>query len=189
MDEKIKQLIKDSIKVKTELLNNIDDIKKIAIEIINLYKEGRKVIVFGNGGSAADAQHLAGELVCRFEKDRPGLNCIALSTDTSVITAIGNDYGFDKIFSKQIEAVVKPGDLVIGISTSGNSKNVIEAILEAKKRKAITVGFTGFNGGKLKSICDYCISAPSNITARIQECHTLIIHIICSLVEQELFKP
>lgn len=189
MKEKIKRLITDSIKVKEEILKeNLDVIENVIKVIIDSYKKNKKVVIFGNGGSAADAQHFATELVCRFEKDRKSLNAIALTTNTSMLTAIGNDYGFDKVFSRQIESIVDENDVAIGISTSGNSKNVLIAIEQAKKQKAITVGWTGKTGGKLKDIVDYCICIPSNNTARIQEGHVLLIHIICSLIEEELFK-
>ena len=189
MKDRIKKLITDSIRMKEKMLEeNVDIISDISKIIIDAYKNDRKVIVFGNGGSAADAQHLATELVCRFEKERKSLNAIALTTNTSMLTAIGNDYGFDRVFSRQIEGLVNEGDVVIGISTSGNSKNVILGIEQAKKQKAITVGWTGKTGGKLKNIVDYCICIPSENTARIQEGHVLLIHIICSIVEEELFK-
>jgi len=189
MKDRIKKLITDSIRMKEKMLEeNVDIISDISKIIIDAYKNDRKVIVFGNGGSAADAQHLATELVCRFEKERKSLNAIALTTNTSMLTAIGNDYGFDRVFSRQIEGLVNEGDVVIGISTSGNSKNVILGIEQAKKQKAITVGWTGKTGGKLKNLVDYCICIPSENTARIQEGHVLLIHIICSIIEEELFK-
>jgi len=161
-----------------------------AIEaIVATYERHGKVLIFGNGGSAADAQHFAGELVSRFYFDRPGLAAFALTTDTSVITAIGNDYGYEKVFSRQVEANAKAGDVVIGISTGGNSPNVLKGLESAKKLGAITIGLTGQSGGAMKQWCDICICAPSNSTPRIQECHLVIEHTICALVEARLFTP
>jgi D-sedoheptulose 7-phosphate isomerase len=187
--EKIKFLIRESIEVKEKTLKEQSEIiAKIAQKTIQCFRQGKKVIFFGNGGSAADAQHLATELISRFQKERRSLPAIALTTDTSALTAIGNDYGFEKIFSRQIEGLVDKGDIIIGISTSGNSVNVIEGIKEAKKRGAYTVGFLGQTGGKLKNIVDLALCVPSSITARIQEIHITVGHIICQLVEEELFK-
>ncbi len=189
MKEKIKFLIRESIEVKEKTLKEQSEIiAKIAQKTIQCFRQGKKVIFFGNGGSAADAQHLATELISRFQKERRSLPAIALTTDTSALTAIGNDYGFEKIFSRQIEGLVDKGDIIIGISTSGNSVNVIEGIKEAKKRGAYTVGFLGQTGGKLKNIVDLALCVPSSITARIQEIHITVGHIICQLVEEELFK-
>lgn len=189
MKGKIKSLFKESIEVKEETLKRQSKvIAKIAQRVIRCYRQGKKVILFGNGGSAADAQHIAAELVCRFQKERKSLPAIALTTDTSALTAIGNDYGFDKIFSRQVESMAEEGDVAIGISTSGNSVNVIEGIKEAKKRGAYTVGFIGQTGGKLKNIVDLALCVPSEKTARIQETHITVGHIICELAEEELFK-
>ncbi|MFH2070754.1 MAG: D-sedoheptulose 7-phosphate isomerase [Elusimicrobiota bacterium] len=188
MKNEIEKLIRDSVAVKGKmLLENVSGIEELASRIISAYKNKKKVVVFGNGGSAADAQHLATELVCRFEKDRRSLEAVALTTNTSMITATGNDYGFEYIFSRQVESTVKEGDVVIGISTSGNSVNVLKGIEQAKKQKAVSAGWTGNTGGKLKNIVDLCICIPSDNTARIQEGHILLIHIICRLVEKELF--
>ncbi|MEW6040885.1 MAG: D-sedoheptulose 7-phosphate isomerase [Elusimicrobiota bacterium] len=189
MKEKIKALIKESISTKKRVLKeNVNVINNVARVMIKAYKKNKKVVVFGNGGSAADAQHLATELVCRFEKNRSSLECVALTTNSSMLTAIGNDYGFEKVFIRQVESCVKEGDVVIGISTSGNSKNVILALQQAKKQKATTVAWTGKSGGKIKNKVDFCICAPSDNTARIQEVHVLLIHILCGIIEQELFK-
>lgn len=189
MEEKIRSLLKESISVKEKTLKEQSKtIAKIAKRIIQCYRQGKKVIFFGNGGSAADAQHLATELVSRFQKERKSLPAIALTTDTSALTAIGNDYGFEKVFSRQVEAMVEKGDVVVGISTSGNSLNVIEGIKEAKKRGAYTIGFLGATGGKLRSIVDLPLCIPSLNTARIQEAHITVGHIICQIVEEELFK-
>lgn len=182
MKETILQIIDESIAVKEKSKSLAGIIEKIAKAIIDGYRKGKKVVIFGNGGSAADAQHLVTELVCRFEKERKSLNAIALTTNTSELTAIANDYSFDKIFSRQVESIVQKGDIVIAISTSGNSKNVIEAVKQAKKQGAIVVGFSG-DSGKLKDVCDITLSVPSKNTARIQEVHITVGHIICKLIE------
>lgn len=182
--------INKSIEIKEDILKDYTLVKKMCLAvkaIINAYKSDKKVILFGNGGSAADAQHIAAELVNRFYFDRKSLPAIALTVNTSVLTAIGNDYSFDKIFSKQIEGIGKMGDIAIGISTSGNSKNVVEAINIAKEKKLFTIGFTGRSGGKLKKITDICLQIPSEDTPRIQEIHIMICHIICEIIEKELF--
>ena len=188
--EFIKKQIEDSFRVKQSILQNeeiIQLILDVSKETIDAYKAGNKTILAGNGGRAADAQHIAGEFVSRFYFDRPGLPSLALSTDTSVITAIGNDYGYEKVFARQIQANGKSGDIFIAISTSGNSANILEALKESKKNGIITVGLTGQSGGLMKELCDYCICVPSEETPRIQEAHILIEHIICSIVEEEIF--
>ena len=146
------------------------------------------MLLFGNGGSAADAQHIAAEFVGRFAFDRPPLAALALSVNTSCVTAIGNDYGFDQVFSRQLEALARPGDVAIGISTSGNSPNVLHAISTAKRLGLHTIAWTGCTGGILKKAVDHCICVPSTETPRIQECHILIGHIVAELVEQEFFR-
>lgn len=146
--------------------------------------QGNKILFMGNGGSAADAQHLAAEFVGRFVKERRGLPAIALTTDTSILTAIGNDYGFERVYERQIEALVNHGDLVIGLSTSGNSPNVVRAIELAKTLGAKAVGMTGQSGGAMTAICDICLKVPSNVTARIQEMHIMLGHIICAAVDE-----
>ena len=148
---------------------------------------GNKVLFFGNGGSAADAQHLAAELTGRFMKERPFLAGLALTANSSSITALGNDYGYDTIFARQIEGLARRGDVVVGISTSGNSPNVLKGVAAARIRKVITVGMTGAKGGKLASAVDYCIRIPSDSTPRIQEGHILVGHVLCEIVEQEIF--
>lgn len=189
MKDYTKKLISDSIEMKKQMLEkNVEDIVAVAQMIISAYRKNRKVVVFGNGGSAGDSQHFVTELVCRFEKERKSLNAITLTTNTSAITATGNDYSFDVIFSRQVESAVDEGDVVVGISTSGNASNVIKGVEQAKKQKAMTVGFTGEDGGKLKSKVDKCICVPSKNTARVQEGHILVIHILCKLIEDELFK-
>jgi D-sedoheptulose 7-phosphate isomerase len=150
-------------------------------------QSGNKVLFFGNGGSAADAQHLAAELTGRFMKERPALAALALTTNSSSVTALGNDYGFETIFARQIEGLARRGDVAVGISTSGNSPNVLQAIAAAHSRKLITVGMTGAKGGKLASAVDYCIRIPSDSTPRIQEAHILVGHVLCEIIEQELF--
>ena len=191
MIDYIKKQIQSSRDIKNELLGDIsllESIDKTAIAIVDLYKKGNKVLVAGNGGSAADAQHIVGELVSRFYFDRPGLAALALTTDTSILTAVGNDYGYEKIFTRQIEANAVAGDLFIGISTSGNSKNIIEALKFAQSIGVTTAGLTGCNGGLMAEFCDYCIKIPSYETPRIQESHILIGHIICAIVEDMLFR-
>ena len=186
----ISDYIEKSIQTKKEVLKTrVEVIAQIAKEIVDAYKRGNKVLWFGNGGSAADAQHLACELVSKFYLERKALASIALTTNTSELTAIANDYDFDQVFARQVEALVNPEDIVIGISTSGNSPNVIEGIEEAKRCGAITIAFTGASGGKLKGNgnVDYLLTVPSEDTPQIQESHIMIGHIICYLVEKELF--
>ena len=186
----VTRLIKASIMTKQSLLGNTDvlaTIAKVAALLVDALKQGNKILLFGNGGSAADAQHMAAEFVGRFGFDRPALPALALSVNTSCVTAIGNDYGFDRVFSRQIEAFARAGDVAIGISTSGNSENVLHAVLLAKKMGLHTVALTGCDGGKLRNNVDFCICVPSKETPRIQECHILIAHIISELVEQEVF--
>ena len=160
---------------------------KIAEIIIEAYKNGKKVILFGNGGSAADAQHITAELVGKYYLDRDPLPAVALTTNTSSLTAIGNGYSLDIVFTRQLKALGQKGDVVIGISTSGNSENVIQAFKVAREMGLITVGFTGKSGGKLRSVADHCLCIPSDDTPRIQEGHITIGHIICEIVERELF--
>ena len=160
---------------------------KIAEIIIEAYRNGKKVILFGNGGSAADAQHITAELVGKYYLDRDPLPAVALTTNTSSLTAIGNDYSFDIVFARQLKALGQKGDVIIGISTSGNSENVIQAFKVAREMGLITVGFTGKSGGKLRSVADHCLCIPSDDTPRIQEGHITIGHIICEIVERELF--
>lgn len=189
MEGQIIKEIKESIRVKRIILESlVPQIKELAEAVIEAYRAKRKVILFGNGGSAADAQHIACELVGRFEKERTALPAIALSTNTSTLTAIGNDYGYEAIFARQVEAFVKEGDIVIGISTSGDANNVLEGLKVAKEKGAKTVGLSGKGGGRLKDLVDLCLIVPSNITPRIQEAHITIGHIICGIVERELFR-
>lgn len=182
--------IRASIAVKELLLGNAEVVSMIARVselLVDTIGKGNKVILFGNGGSAADAQHIAAEFVGRFAFDRPALPALALSVNTSCVTAIGNDYGFDLVFSRQIEALARPGDMAIGISTSGNSANVLQGLSAAHEKGLCTVALTGCTGGKLKGAVDFCVCAPSHATPRIQECHILIGHIISELVEETIF--
>lgn len=169
--------------------SKVADIEKMAKFIISAYKTGGKVILFGNGGSAADAQHLACELVGRVVLKRQAFPAIALSTNTSTLTAVANDYGYEAVFSRQLEALVSERDVVIGISTSGDSPNVVEALKLAREKGAQTIGLTGGNGGKLAEIADLVVTVPSSSTPRIQEAHITIGHIVCELVEKELAMP
>jgi len=180
----VEQKILDSIEVKKQVLNLSEEIYETGKTIAEALKRGNKVLVCGNGGSAADAQHFAAELVVRFEKERKALPAIALTTDSSIITAHSNDYDFSTVFSRQVEALGNEGDVFVGISTSGNSENVIKAFEVAKAKRLICVGLSGKDGGKMKYLAlDHLIVVPSKVTARIQESHIMIIHIICSIVD------
>lgn len=159
----------------------------ICDECVAAYERGNKVMIVGNGGSAADAQHFAAELVSRFNFDRPPLSAIALTTDTSILTAIGNDYGYRNVFSRQVQANGRAGDVFFAISTSGNSENVLHAMEVAKAMGIVVVGLTGGTGGAMKALCDFCICAPSLSTPRIQECHLIIEHTICAVIEERIF--
>ena len=172
-----KETIEKTIRLLTE------DIEKAALLAVNTLKNGNKILLFGNGGSAADAQHIAAELTGRYKTERKGLPAIALTTDTSALTAIGNDYGYDRVFDRQVEALAVEGDLLLGISTSGNSTNVIKALELGKKLGCKTVGFTGRNGGKMNQVCDLNLIVPSDNTPRIQEMHILFGHTICQLID------
>ncbi len=188
MKDIIRTLIGENLRTTEALKSQINIISKIARKIMSAARDDKKIIVFGNGGSAADAQHFAAELVVKFEKKRPPLNALALTTNTSTLTACGNDFGFDEIFVRQLEPLLKVGDIAIGISTSGNSPNVVKAIAFAKKKKIFTIGLTGRDGGLMKEIADLVLFAPSDVTARIQESHILAIHIICKLIEEVIFS-
>jgi len=190
----MKNYIKDQIKKSYEtkqaiyenenLLNNIEKVSKLCVE---LYKGDKKTILAGNGGSAADAQHIAAEMVGRYGFDRPSLPSLALTTDTSALTAIGNDYGYDKVFSRQLEGMGQEGDIFIGISTSGNSLNIINAFNSAKEKGITTVALVGRDGGDMAKLADIALIVPSDSTPRIQESHILIGHIICDIIEKEIF--
>ncbi len=189
-EHRVSELIEASIATKQFLLRSqavVSTVAKVSEILVEAFKQGNKVLLFGNGGSAADAQHIAAELLGRFAFDRPALPALALSVNSSCVTAIGNDYGFDQVFSRQLEALARLRDVAIGISTSGNSLNVQNAMSVAKKIGLHTVALTGRGGGKLGSVVDHCICAPSDETPRIHECHILIGHIISELVEREIF--
>lgn len=160
-------------------------ISDVGIAMQDCIRNGGKILIMGNGGSAADSQHIAAEIVGRFKKERKGLPAIALTTDTSIITSVGNDYGYHYIFARQVEALCRPEDLVIGITTSGNSENVVNAIEAANAVGATTVGLTGGTGGKLNALCKYNIVIPSNVTARIQEAHIFVGHSLCEILESD----
>ena len=181
----ILEIIKEHQKIVDDVLlteiNNIEKLSKCCVETL---LKGNTVFLCGNGGSAADSQHIAAEIVGRFETERKALKAIALTTDTSILTAVGNDYGYNNIFKRQVEALVTKDDLVIGLSTSGNSENVVLALEEAKKIGATIAGLTGRDGGRLKDISDICIKVPSDITARVQEVHILIGHAICAEIDK-----
>ncbi len=183
----IAKRLEESAEVKRAIAKSkISQIANMVNLIIEAYKAGGKVVLFGNGGSAADAQHIAGELVGRFRLDRQPFPAIALTTNTSTLTAVANDYGYEVVFSRQVEALVNEKDVVIGISTSGNSPNVIEAIKTAKMKGAKTIGLTGGDGGKLAEVADLVLAVPSDSIPMIQEAHITIGHIVCELVEREL---
>ena len=189
-DDAILSEISESISVKQKILSDValvHLIRQVGEECIAAYKRGNRILLAGNGGSAADAQHIAAEFVSRYAFDRPGLASIAFTTDTSMLTAIGNDYGYEHIFRRQLEANAKKGDVFIGISTSGNSANVLAALKRAKELGIVTVGLTGQGGVEMQSYCDYCIKVPSQSTPRIQESHIMLGHIICGMVEGALF--
>jgi len=186
----LKKRLKEHIAVAMALQKNKKisrQVEFIAEKIVNSYRKGGKTIFFGNGGSAADAQHAAAELMGRYMKDRRPLHSISLTTNTSVITAIGNDYGYDEIFKKQLEGLLKKEDIIVGISTSGNSPNVVKAIEYAKHNGAFTVCLVGAKKCKLDKIADVCIKIPSSSTPRIQEMHGFLLHTICEIVERKLF--
>jgi D-sedoheptulose 7-phosphate isomerase len=188
MKRKIDDIINESIFVKENTLQSQGEaIIAIAKAVITCLKKGGKVMLAGNGGSAADSQHLAAELVGRFQKNRKALAAVALTTDTSLITAVANDFGFENIFSRQVEALARKNDLLVAISTSGNSPNVIAAVKSAKRLKIKTVAFTGCDGGRLAKLADISLIVPSHNTARVQEAHITVGHAICQLVEDEIF--
>ena len=190
----MKNRIEEVINSQIDNLKNLkeSDYSNKLIEISNLItksiEKGGKILIAGNGGSAADSQHFAAELVGRFMKERRAIPAIALTTDTSVLICMGNDYGFDDIFQRQVEALGNKNDIFFGISTSGNSKNIIKAVAEAKKKGLTTVGLLGKDGGKLKELCDYNITLPYKETARVQEHHIMTIHLICEFVENSIYE-
>ena len=185
--ETIETIIQENINVKKDFLNSkseIETLKGIILLVNDTLEKGNKILFAGNGGSAADAQHIAAELVGKFEKIRIPLPAIALTTDTSIMTAVGNDFDFSQIFERQIEALGQEGDIFFGLTTSGNSKNIINAFISAKDKKIKTIALTSKGENEITKIADYCIRVPSNSTARIQECHIMIMHIICYFVDK-----
>jgi len=181
----VREAIRASIETKQQLSRDcLEDIVNMARTIEGALQNGRKVVFFGNGGSAADAQHISAELVGKFKKTRPPLRASALTTNTSVLTAIGNDFGFDEIFSRQVRSILEADDVAVGISTSGRSANVIKGVQEARRVGAKTIALTGSGGGQLATLCDQKVIVPSSDTQRIQECHIMIGHIVCELVDE-----
>ena len=190
MSNYIVNQIEEAIQVQQRMLNNDELLGKITIsanKCIDSLKSGKKILLAGNGGSAADSQHIAGELVSRFAFDRPGLAAIALTTDTSILTAIGNDYGYECLFSRQIQALGEDGDIFIAYSTSGKSPNILKAITEAKDRGIYTIGLTGNRKAEMNDICDIILVVPSSDTPKIQEGHLIIGHILCGIIENKIF--
>lgn len=187
MQKIIQQRFVEHLEVANAVMQSgiLEQIERIATVVKAALANGNKILFCGNGGSAADSQHLAAEFVGRFQKERQGLPAIALTVDTSILTAVGNDYGFDKVFVRQVEALGNKGDVLVGISTSGNSPNVVAAIELAKAKGMYCVGMTAAGGGKMATMCDECIAVPAKITARAQEMHILIGHILCELVDGE----
>jgi D-sedoheptulose 7-phosphate isomerase len=184
----IEHFVSESVRVKSEFFQiNATLIAETAERMARALKEGRKVLLFGNGGSAADAQHIAAEFVGRFIPDRIPLPAISLATDTSALTALGNDYGYNAVFSRQVQALGNAGDIAIGISTSGNSPNVLEAIEVARSKALMTIGLTGQDGGKMNGLADILFRVPSRMTPRIQETHITLGHVLCELIDRELF--
>lgn len=182
---------RSSVAVKQRILDDaafVQQVTHMGHLLIDCYEAGKKLLIAGNGGSAADAQHIAAEFVSRFNFDRPGLPAMALTTDTSILTAVGNDYGYDQLFRRQIEANGQDGDVFLGISTSGNSPNILKALEAARQKGITTFGLTGQTGGKMRELCDYCLCVPSVDTPRIQEAHILIGHTLCAMVELALFE-
>jgi D-sedoheptulose 7-phosphate isomerase len=192
MIDHIKKIISESISVKKNILSDevmLNNTIQVVQEIVNAFKSGKRVYFAGNGGSAADAQHLAAEFSGRFYIDRQALPAEALHCNTSYLTAVANDYSYDEIYARLIRGIAYQGDVLIGLSTSGNSGNIVKAFEAARLKKVVTVGFTGETGGKMKPLSDYLFNIPSKDTPRIQESHILIGHILCELVEKEYFKP
>lgn len=186
----VRNTITESIRVKQNLLEDaaaIGHIATAAEKCIDAFRRGNKLLLAGNGGSAADAQHIAAEIVSRFDFDRPGLPAIALTTDTSMLTAISNDYGYEALFRRQLEANGRQGDVFVAISTSGDSPNIVKALEKARELSIDTIGLTGATGGKMAGLCDTCILIPSTSTPRIQEAHITVGHIICGIIEETLF--
>jgi len=191
MQEKIKKIISESVDVKSKVLANdrlLQTVEKVAAEMVKALKKGNRIYFCGNGGSAADAQHLAAEFSGRFYLDRDALPAEALHVNSSYMTAVANDYSYDKVYARLVKAMGRKGDVLFAISTSGNSGNIIEAVNVAKTQGMTVIGMTGSTGGKMKDLCDYLLNMPSTETPRIQESHILVGHIICEMVEQRMFE-
>ena len=191
MKEKIKKIITSSIAVKQSILNDeklLDTLQQVSLEMVKTLKLGGRIYFCGNGGSAADAQHLAAEFSGRFYIDRQALPAEALHCNTSYLTAVANDYSYDVVYARLVQGIANEGDFVVGLSTSGNSANIVKAFEVARDKKVITVGFTGKEGGKMRSLSDYLLNVPSTDTPRIQESHIMLGHIICQLVEESYFQ-
>jgi len=191
MTEFVKAVLRESCDVKAQIIDD-DNLVALINNVMELsifsLRNGHKLLFAGNGGSASDAQHLAAELVGRYEQDREGLPALALTTNSAQVTAIANDFGYDNLFKRQIQALAGKGDVFFGLSTSGNSENIINALQQCKSQGVVTVGLTGATGGNMQALCDYCIKVPSGNTARIQEAHITIGHIICAGIEKVLFN-
>jgi D-sedoheptulose 7-phosphate isomerase len=190
MQDKISRIISESIEVKQQVLNNqglLKEIENIVEAIVQTFKSGHRIYFCGNGGSAADAQHLAAEFSGRFYKNRIALPAEALHTNTSYLTAVANDYGYDQVYSRLVEGITVKGDVLVGLSTSGNSPNIVQAFRVAREKGVITIAFTGEGGGEMKAMSDYLVNVPSKNTPRIQESHIMVGHIICELVEEMIF--
>ena len=179
---------KEEVLQKIRTTGYLDVVNEAGMRLAQIIKQGNKVLLAGNGGSAADAQHFAGEIVGRFLMERNAIPALSLCVDPSVMTCIGNDYGYEEVFARQVQGLGKEGDAFIGISTSGNSENIIRAITEARKKNMFVVGFLGKDGGKIKDLCDVALVVPSNSTPRIQEIHTFTVHLLCEMIEKEAFK-
>jgi D-sedoheptulose 7-phosphate isomerase len=190
MKDKIRKVFEESTQVTEKFLDvkNIERICEVSKVIAGAFNDGKKLILFGNGGSSADASHIAAEFINRFKRERPGLPAIALNTDMAVITAIANDYDFSEIFAKQLKAIAEEGDVVIAMSTSGNSPNILKAMDVAKKKRLVTIAFTGIRGEKFSSKAQYPFIVPSDSTPRIQETHIILGHVVCQMVEEILFE-
>jgi D-sedoheptulose 7-phosphate isomerase len=196
MENKLKSHIQEQLRQTSRIIGQMAEdpelhgrVQSIVTACVNAIRAGGKILIAGNGGSAADAQHIAGELVGRFAFDRPGLPAIALTTDTSIITAIGNDSGYEKVFARQVQALGRAGDVFVGISTSGKSPNVLAALREARATGLVCVGFTGGDGGPMAGLCDHLVATPSTHTPKIQEGHIAVAHIVCGLIEKACFQP
>jgi D-sedoheptulose 7-phosphate isomerase len=190
MKERIVRIFDEHARLQREFLkHHTDALAKVAEVLLEAFRKGRTVFFFGNGGSAADAQHLAAEYVNRFRVDRRALPALALTVDTSVLTSIANDFGYERVFARQIEALGRPDDVAVGLSTSGASPNVLAGIRQARLQGLVTVGFSGGDGGALLRECDHCLVVPATSTARIQEMHLICGHVVCDIVEQELLHP